>query len=193
VAQAREPTVSVDGPVLRDIHLPPAAWWPPAPGWWIVAALVVLTSCATGWLLWRRVRQRARRAALREVDALAAAYGNDGDTARLADGASRLLRRAARVIEPGAASLSGEAWRAFLHRHARDPETRAALDRLVVARYLARPALDGSALVTALRAWCRHALPGRRHRARHPSGARSRADNTPDASGTQSAGQEAAS
>lgn len=185
--------MNVDGPALRDIHLPPAAWWPPAPGWWIVAALVVVASCATVWLLWRRVRQRARRAALREIDALAAAYENDGDTARLADGASRLLRRVARVIEPGAASLSGEAWRAFLHRHARDPETCVALDRLVAARYLAHPALDGPALVTALRAWCRHALPGRRHRARQSSGARTRAGDIPDASGTRSAGQEAAS
>jgi hypothetical protein len=193
VAQAREATVNAGGPVLRDIHLPPAAWWPPAPGWWIVAALVVLASCAIGWLLWRRARQRVRRAALREVEALATAYAHDGDAARLADGASRLLRRVACVIEPGTVSLSGEAWRTFLHRYARDPVTQAALDRLLVARYLARPALDGPALVTALRAWCHHALPGPRHRARKSSGTRNRAGDSPDASGTRSAGQEAAS
>lgn len=189
--------MNADGPVLRDIHLPPAAWWPPAPGWWLVAALVVLAICAFAWLLWRRARQRAYRAALREVDALAAAYAQDGDAARLADGASRLLRRVACVIEPGAASLSGEAWRAFLHRYARTPGTQAALDRLIVARYLAHPVLDGPALVTALRTWCRNALSGRRHRAQEPFGARGRTGDTPEApedgSGTRPNNQEAAS
>ena len=34
--------VATQGPVLRDIHLPPdPSWWPPAPGWWMLAALVV--------------------------------------------------------------------------------------------------------------------------------------------------------
>jgi hypothetical protein len=91
-------------------------------------------------------------------------------------------------------SLSGEAWRTFLHRYAREPVTQAALDRLLVARYLARPALDGPALVTALRAWCRQALPGRRHRARKSSSTRSRVGDTPDApSATRPARQDAAS
>lgn len=176
------------GPVLRDIHLPPAAWWPPAPGWWIAAALVVLASCAIAWLLWRRARQRPRRAALREIDSLETTYALDGDTARLADGASRLLRRVAYLVEPDAASLSGDAWRAFLHRHARDAATQEALDRLSVARYLARPALDAPALFAALRAWCRNALRGgRRHRA-----ARSAAAPTVP-TGAQPASREAAS
>lgn len=155
-----------DGPVLRDIHLPPAGWWPPAPGWWGVAALVVLASCVAVWLLWRRARQRTRRAAFREIDSLAAAYAQDGDMTRLAEGASRLLRRVARLVDPDAASLSGDAWRTFLHRYAHDAQTQAALDRLVATRYLAHPVVEAPALLAALRGWCRNALPGdRRHRA----------------------------
>src|SRR5690348_9051641 len=162
-----------DGPVLRDIHLPPAGWWPPAPGWWGVAALAVLVACMVVWLLWRRARRRSRRAALREIDSLAAAYAQDGDMARLAEGASRLLRRVARLVDPDAASLSGDAWRAFLHRYARDAETQAALDRLVATRYLARPVVEAPALLAALRGWCRNALPGGgRHRATQSASAR---------------------
>lgn len=176
-----------DGPVLRDIHLPPAGWWPPAPGWWGVAALVVLASCAIAWLFWRRTRQRIRRAALREIDSLAAAYAQDGDMTRLAEGASRLLRRVARLVDPDVASLSGDAWRAFLHRYANDAQTQAALDRLIATRYLAQPVLEAPMLLAALRGWCRNALRGgRRHRA-VPSDARTAP------SGARPAGREAAS
>ena len=47
---------SVQGPALRDIHLPPPpSWWPPAPGWWLLAALlVVLAWLASRWLWSRR-------------------------------------------------------------------------------------------------------------------------------------------
>ena len=58
------------GPVLRDIHLPPApSWWPPAPGWWLLAALALLTIVVLAWQ-WRRqhrLRQR-RRQWLGELD-----------------------------------------------------------------------------------------------------------------------------
>lgn len=154
--------MNADGPVLRDIHVPSAAWWPPAPGWWIVAALVVLVSCAIAWLFWRRARQRPRRASLREVDSLEAAYARDGDMARLAEGASRLLRRVARLVDPDVASLSGDAWRAFVHRYACDPETRAALDDLIATRYVAHPVVEAPVLLAALRGWCRAALRGGR-------------------------------
>lgn len=153
------------GPVLRDIHLPPAAWWPLAPGWWIVAALVLLLIGCAAWLLWRHARRRTRRAALREVDALATAYARDGDDVRLADGASRLLRRVARVVDAGAASLAGDAWRGFVLQYARDPATREPLERLLEARFVASPSLEGPALLRALRAWCARALDGRRRRA----------------------------
>lgn len=164
--------MSVDGPVLRDIHLPPAAWWPPAPGWWIVAALVLLAASVLAWLQWRRARRHPLRAALREVDALAAAYACDSDDARLADGASRLMRRVAYMIDPEAASRSGDAWHTFLDRYARDADTKAALDHLVESRFHAHPVLDEAALLAALRVWCRNALRGNGRHAASRLGAR---------------------
>lgn len=154
--------MNAGGPMLCDIHLPPAAWWPLAPGWWLLAALVLLLAVAGIWLAKRRVRRRPLAVALREIDRLAATFTRDGGTAALVDGASRLLRRVARRIDPVAASASGEAWRAFVHANTRDPAARSALDALLDARFRARPALDAQALLSALRTWCRGAL-GARH------------------------------
>ena len=154
--------MTVNGPLLRDIHLPSAAWWPPAPGWWLLAVLVLLLVAAGVWIAWRRARRRPLLAALREVDQLAAAFTRDRDTAALADGASRLLRRVARKINPAVASADGEAWRAFVHVHAHDARTRAALDALLAARFRAHPLLDAESLLVALRAWCRGALGAKR-------------------------------
>lgn len=150
--------MNAEGPVLRDIHVPPATWWPPAPGWWLLAALLLLVVAGVAWWVWRHALRRPLRAALREIDALEAAHVGDRDDARLADGASRLLRRVARRIDPIAASRTGAAWRAFVHGYAHDDATRQALDALTEARFRARPALDPPALLTALRGWCHAAL-----------------------------------
>lgn len=103
---------------LRDIHLPPApGLWPPAPGWWVVAFAVVLLA-----LLWwgrRHGRRRPLRAALREIDHLAAAFARDADAAALARGLSRLLRRYAlwRFPQAPVARLAGAEWLRFLDAH----------------------------------------------------------------------------
>lgn len=159
--------MNASGPVLRDIHLPTAAWWPLAPGWWLLVALVLLLVVAGAWFARWRARRRPLAAALREVDRLAAAFARDADIAALVDGASRLLRRIARRIEPAVASAHGEVWRAFVHASAGDADTRKALDALLAARYRAQPALDAEALLTALHTWCRHALGIRRAAPRH--------------------------
>ncbi len=151
----------MNGPVLRDIHLPHASWWPPAPGWWLLAgALLLLTVGITLWI--RRLRRRGPlRAALREIDALQAAHVRDADDARLIDGASRLMRRVALRTAPEVGAQAGEAWRAFVRCYARDAATMETLDRLDVARFRPRPEVDASAVVAALRSWCADALCGR--------------------------------
>ena len=103
--------------VLRDIHQPPApSWWPPAIGWWLLAAIVLLAIGAWAWRAWRR--RRRQRELARAFDAGIAAAGTP--VARIA-AASMLLRRAARLRDPVAASLQGEAWLAFLDAGAPSP------------------------------------------------------------------------
>ncbi|MBS0461412.1 MAG: DUF4381 family protein [Proteobacteria bacterium] len=100
-------------PGLHGIHLPPPpGWWPPAPGWWLLAALVI---AIVFWATRRGWRARARRqrlhAAMAQFDADIAASRDA--PARLA-AASVLLRRAAQIGHPPAATLGGAAWLAFL-------------------------------------------------------------------------------
>jgi cbb3-type cytochrome oxidase subunit 3 len=152
-----------DGPILRDIHLPPApSWWPPAPGWWLLAALLVLL-LVTVVLWWRHTRQRRRYRAgiLAEVDALAASHPADAQA--LAAGLHQLLRRVARLHEPAAAHLRGDAWREALARASVDADTLVLLLALEPAMYR-RQAYDRTAMLDAVRRWLRAAMaiPARR-------------------------------
>ncbi len=156
--------MSVDAPVLRDIHLPSAAWWPPAPGWWLLAVLALLLVASGAWLAKRRAQRGPLRAAMREVALLERDYSRNGDTTALAAGASRLLRRVAVRVEPECAAASGDAWRAFLKTHAGNANAAQELDILVTAPFRSHPSLDAHALLDAVRACCRHAL----QRARRP-------------------------
>jgi Domain of unknown function (DUF4381) len=181
--------MSADGPVLRDIHLPHAAWWPPAPGWWLLALMLALAAAAGVWWLRRRARLRPLRAALREIDHIEGAFPNGDDRARFAAACSQLLRRVARRIEPGAASLYGERWRTFLHVHAPGEAAAAPLDALLDAPFRADPALDAESLLGALRTWCLYALRRRGRRATvewpaHPHGAEAEASALPESGAT---------
>lgn len=146
-----------DGPVLRDIHLPPSPpWWPPAPGWWLLAALIVLLLAVAG-LGWRRhARVRRKRARiLAEVDELAGRYPDDAQA--LAAGLHQLLRRIARQHQPAAIHLRGQAWREAL---AAVPVDAHLLDRLMglePAIYRRQP-YDREATLEAVRQWMRAAL-----------------------------------
>jgi hypothetical protein len=98
---------------LRDIHLPPAPpWWPPAPGWWVLAAcasILLARLCVRG--LHRAQQRRRVRTVLREFDrAVDAAPSQSASLAA----ASALLRRAARLHDPAALQMCGDAWLAYL-------------------------------------------------------------------------------
>ncbi len=97
---------------LRDIHLPAEpSWWPPAPGWWLLAAILI------GLLIWAvqaLVRVRRARARLWSMRVqFEAALANTEARTRIA-AISEMLRRAARLSNPEAAQLQGEAWLQFL-------------------------------------------------------------------------------
>jgi Domain of unknown function (DUF4381) len=150
---------AASGPVLRDIHMPPApGWWPPAPGWWLLglAALALLAWCSI--YLYRRWQQRRyRRAVMRELDGCIAAAR--GDRAVLAAALSRFLRRLCKRDEPGTAALAGDSWLAHLDRAAASEEFTRGIGRVLIeAPY--RPAVDydAAALIALVRRWTRRAL-----------------------------------
>lgn len=161
------PPASPTGPVLRDIHLPPAPpWWPPAPGWWVLAGVLLVVVLA-GW--WWRARRRAmeRRCQhwLAELARLRAGHLANGDLGAFAAGVQQLLRRVARPHAPAAASARGAAWRAILARVPVDRPTLDVLAGLDTAIYPARAAVDAEALTAAACTWLRAAARSRRWRA----------------------------
>lgn len=151
--------MTANGPVLRDIHVAPVSWWPPAIGWWLLAALLLIAIVVGVVLVIRhRRRMRPRRAARRELDALAARFARDRDPHVLAAGVSKLLRRIALMIEPAAAAKESTQWRAFLELRAPGAFDDEQLATLLRAPYRAHPAFDAEALLAAARSWCERAL-----------------------------------
>ncbi|WP_310165561.1 DUF4381 domain-containing protein [Pseudoxanthomonas japonensis] len=95
--------------VLRDVHVPASpSWWPLAPGWWLVVAAVLLVAIVVG--AWRMYRHRRRQAWQRWFDATSDGRLPAEQVAAMSD----RLRRAARVLDPSADRLEGDAWLAFL-------------------------------------------------------------------------------
>lgn len=151
--------MKASGPALRDIHVPPASWWPPAIGWWLLAALVLIGITVSVLLVMRyRRRLHPRRAVRREFERLAACYAQGRDAHALAAGLSKLLRRIALMIEPAAAARDSIEWRAFLASHAPGAFDDAQLATLLEAPYRPHPAFDAEALLASTRTWCERAL-----------------------------------
>ncbi|MCB1759709.1 MAG: DUF4381 domain-containing protein [Gammaproteobacteria bacterium] len=104
---------------LRDIHLPePVFWWPPAPGWWWLLALLLLALTLYRLAQRRRRNTRLRREGLRALNRLQAEYQQSGDSKRVMQQLSSLLRRIAlsRYPRPEVAALTGSEWLEFLDR-----------------------------------------------------------------------------
>ncbi len=140
---------------LRDLALPTAIpWWPPTFGWWVLAVGllgIALLLLADGV---RRYRRNAyRRAAIRELRALATAL-----SPVLAPAVAAVLKRTALAAYPRGrvAGLTGAGWAGFLSRTGGfAPEASAALRRATVdpSRPLDPP--ETHAVLVAARAWVR--------------------------------------
>lgn len=138
---------------LRDIHLPDApAWWTMTELWAAVACVAV----AALWIIYRRIRFRLLRRAMRELSSLAAAHARDGNAVCLARGLSQLLRRHASACFPqaGVEGLAGSDWLAFLDAHgggtAFTQGPGAVLESLP---YRASGSADAHALLSLVRHW----------------------------------------
>lgn len=91
---------------LRDVALPPSpSWWPPAPGWLMLITALLLLLGIVVFIAQRRRRRRQRWLQLFDQELQAA----PGAAAELAAMAS-LLRRAARLGQPGSEALHDQAW-----------------------------------------------------------------------------------
>lgn len=142
-----------NGPLLRDIHLPPPpSWWPMAPGWWGLMVLVLLIVGVTIWW-WRRQRRRAadERRVLAEVDHVLSLWREQPQA--LASGLHQLLRRGALRMDPAAAQQRGDAWRQTLARMPVDASALEQLHSLEAAMYRPATSLDPDAAASATRRW----------------------------------------
>jgi hypothetical protein len=149
-----------DGPVLRDIHLPPApGWWPPAPGWWLLAGICILCLFLTIIALRRLAKgRRQRRAVLRELECCIDRARDD--PIALAAALSNFLRRLALREAPAAAAYDGERWLEYLDRHSdsRD-EFRHGIGRVLIeAPFRTTMNYDTPALIALVRRWTRDTL-----------------------------------
>lgn len=145
---------------LRAYHLPDApAWWPPAPGWWLLAGVILILLVWLGWWLLRRHRRRAAfRQASTELQALRKRADSPQQRTSLLRDLSKLLRRYALAVFPGAgvAGLAGEDWLLFLDRHGGDDcFTRGPGRQLLAAPYVRDGDASPSELIGLVEQWVR--------------------------------------
>lgn len=154
-----------NGPVLRDIHLPPdPSWWPLAPGWWAIAVLIVLAVCVVAWMSWRRRRWRRRiDAVMADIEALEQCHA--GQPEALAAALHQWLRRAARIYDTQAIHHRGDSWRDCLARVPVDASTLDRLMTLETAMYRPSAGVEMDGVADAVRRWLSLALKPRGVRA----------------------------
>ncbi|CAG4888981.1 DUF4381 domain-containing protein [Paraburkholderia saeva] len=105
---------------LKELPLPaPVSWAPQTPGWLAVALAMLAIAMWIGWIAWRRhQRERYRKIALAELDAIAARLNDASRRDAALAAIAPLIKRTALAAAPRerVASLTGDAWLAFLAR-----------------------------------------------------------------------------
>lgn len=145
---------------LRDIHVPgPIDTWPPAPGWWLLAGLVLIGLISLSIWLYRRWRaNRYRREALAELAELEATWRETGDAHAYLAALQHLLKRVALTTfkREEVASLTGEAWVAFLDRSTGSHDfSMAESEALIDGNYRSDASIDVAALQAVAQTWIR--------------------------------------
>jgi len=143
---------------LRDIHLPPPPLLANIPEWMTcsVAAGSLILLLTTIYWLWRGLRHRHLRCALRELSSLAASHAADGDSPRLARGMSQMLRRyaQARFSERNIAGLAGRDWLDFLDESGGLGDFSNGVGEVLESLpYRAHGEVDKAALIALVRRW----------------------------------------
>lgn len=145
---------------LRGIHLPlPIETWPPAPGWWVLVLVGIIAFLAMLYWLWQNFKANAyRRDGIRQLDAIMLAYESHGDSRRYLEAYQVLLKRVAltRYDRELVASLSGEAWVAFLDQCLNSVEFSIGEGQVLIAgNYMLEPEADIHKLNALGRLWIR--------------------------------------
>lgn len=147
-----------DGPVLRDIHVPEASFWPPAPGWWVLLGVALLAIFTGIWWLrrWRR-RRKLWRVVEAEVNRLKALHDSQSNAAGVVAGLSQLMRRVARM-RGALVHLDGAAWHAELDRLAPGVLDAECMNELRQALYGKKVDTDPQKLLVDCSRWLRVAV-----------------------------------
>ncbi len=158
---------------LRPLHAPPPIpGWPPAPGWWLLLLLILVLVLL---VLWWRKRAAPQRAALRELKSLerrarishhpsgSEKCGLGDSPVQQAAALNRLLKRYALACWPGteAASLTGEAWLAFLDTHGGDGGFLRGPGRALLTLPYGNGVAASDDLLSLARRWIKANRPGR--------------------------------
>ncbi|MGD8348725.1 MAG: DUF4381 domain-containing protein [Gammaproteobacteria bacterium] len=160
----------MNGPELRDIHLPADwLWWPPAPGWWLLPLLSLVLVVLLLWLRRRRRRPSLDRLSIRELRRIRREYdAGRADGGAVVNAVAGLLRRV--LIEyrgrASAAASTGEAWLEQLQQLASRPAfSDEQLQLLARGRYRADADCDVESLLQACEGWIRSLPRGRNYAA----------------------------
>ncbi len=149
----------MNGPELRDIHLPEAvSWWPPAPGWWLLALAAALLAAFAWYRFYRGTRKPLRALSLDELERIRAAHATGADAHAALNELAGLLRRILISYRgrDGFAGSTGAAFAAQIRALSAAGFSDADLDLLGRARYRRDVEADVAALLEAGERWLRN-------------------------------------